>query len=138
VADRGIKKVIIPKSSLPSVNGLNQHIVRFRIVSEDRNRFSEWSQKFLVDGSTVSEIESEHIPGRVFTIVWNDPERRAAYDIFVKIDSDDYVYHGSSTSTTYSFINEATSTIRYAIQIQGIDKVFNQALKIYESESISS
>lgn len=139
MADQGIKKVVIPKASLPSVNSNNQYIVRFRVVSEDKNRYSEWSPNFLIDGSSVSTIDSDYIiSGRVVTIVWDDPDRRAAYDIFVKLDNNDYVYHGSSTATTYSFINQATTTLRYAIQVQSIDKVYNTSLRIYESGPISS
>lgn len=139
MADSGIKKVIIPKASLPSVNQLNQHIVRFRIVSEDRNRTSEWSQKFLINGSPVSQIDSEYmVSGRLVTIVWGTQDARAAYDIFVKLDSGDFLYHGSSSSTTYSFINQAVSTLKYAIQIQSIDRLYNPSLKIYESETITS
>lgn len=139
MADQGIKKVVIPKASLPSVNSNNQYIVRFRIISEDKNRYSEWSPKFLLNGSEVLEIDSDYVvSGRVVTIVWDDPDRRSAYDIFVKIDGAAYVYHGSSSSTTYSFINQATTTLQYAIQVQSIDKVYNPALRIYESEIISS
>lgn len=139
MADQGIKKVVIPKASLPSVNSSNQYIVRFRVVSEDKNRYSEWSPNFLIDGSTVSTIDSDYvISGRVVTIVWDDPDRRAAYDIFVKIDNNPYVYHGSSSITNYSFINQAETTLQYAIQVQSIDKAYNTSLRIYESPPISS
>lgn len=139
MADAGIKKVVIPKSSLPSVNQDNQYTVRFRIVSEDKNRYSEWSQKFVVAGSSVSEITSDYsVSGKIVTIVWEDPQTRSAYDIFVKLDSNPYVYHGTSTSTTYPFINQALSTMRYAIQIQSINKTYNPSLVVYESDPISS
>lgn len=139
MADQGIKKVIIPKSSLPSVSSNNEYIVRFRIISEDKNTYSEWSPKFLINGSTISEIDSDYlISGRVITIVWDDPDRRAAYDIFLKVGTGEYTYHGSSTATTYSFINPSTSTLQYVIQVQSIDKVYNPSLKIYESEVITS
>ena len=42
------KRVVIPKESLPDINVLTEaYEVRFRIVSDDRNRFSYWSPIFL-------------------------------------------------------------------------------------------
>lgn len=59
MADKNIKKVIINKASLPALNGdLEKYVVRYRIISEDRNRISHWSPQFyispnpLVPGST--------------------------------------------------------------------------------------
>ena len=44
MADAGIKKVIVQKKNLPSISGTNnKYIIRYRIVSEDRNRTSHWS-----------------------------------------------------------------------------------------------
>jgi hypothetical protein len=139
MADQGIKKVVIPRSSLPAVTQNNQHIVRFRIVSEDRNRTSEWSQKFFMSGSTISDIDSEHsVSGKVVSLVWDDPNRRAAYDIFAKFDNADFVYITTTSSTSHSFINQATTTFRYAIQVQAIGKVYSPDLVLYESEDIPS
>lgn len=137
MADPGIKKVIVPKSLLPAVNKDNEYIVRFRIVSENRNRISDWSKKFLVSASEVISADADFlIAGRVVTIVWNDPDKRPAYDIFVASDTSSFVFNGSSVSSTYSFINQATTTFKYAIQIQSIDKVYTPALVIYESNVI--
>jgi hypothetical protein len=139
MADSGIKKVLIPKAQLPSVSQDNKYTVRFRIVSEDRNRFSEWSQKFVVDGSPISTVTSDHsVSGKIITIVWQDPNPRSAYDIFVKLDNNPYVYHGTSTSTSYVFMNQAVSTLRYAIQVQGIGREYNPSLVIYQSNPIGS
>lgn len=44
-----IKKVIIPLSELPADSPiLDGYLVRFRIVSEDKNRTSHWSPIYLV------------------------------------------------------------------------------------------
>jgi hypothetical protein len=44
------KKIIIPRENLPNINVLTKNYeVRFRLVSEDRNRFSYWSPTFSVD-----------------------------------------------------------------------------------------
>jgi hypothetical protein len=47
MADSRVKKVVIPKSKLPAYSGENQsYIVRYRIVSEDKNRNSHWSPQY--------------------------------------------------------------------------------------------
>ncbi len=43
------KKIVIPKESLPNlIAGETQCFLRFRIVSEDRNRVSAWTPIFGV------------------------------------------------------------------------------------------
>lgn len=47
MADSNIKKIIIKKSDLPSPIGDNDILdynIRYRVISEDKNRFSHWSQ----------------------------------------------------------------------------------------------
>ena len=44
------KKLVIPRSSLPDINAITgKYEVRFRLTTEDRNRFSYWSPIFSVD-----------------------------------------------------------------------------------------
>lgn len=44
------KKIIIPKEELPPVRSdAEAYLVKFRIVSEDKNRFSYWSPVFKLD-----------------------------------------------------------------------------------------
>lgn len=44
------KKLIIPKESLPDINVFTENYeVRFRITTEDRNRFSYWSPIFSIN-----------------------------------------------------------------------------------------
>ena len=56
MADRGIKKAVVLSGDLPEpING-GQYLVRYRIVSEDRNRRSHWSPIYYVDSvSTIGE-----------------------------------------------------------------------------------
>jgi hypothetical protein len=140
MADAGIKKVTIPKSSLPSVSDSNQHLVRFRIVSDDRNRYSQWSPIYLVSGTSIEEIDADSFTsGRIVTIAWSDAQNRGSYDIFVRFDGGQYSYHGTADSTQYSFIIPATSpaiqTFQYAIQVVGVSQAYSPSLVLYESET---
>jgi hypothetical protein len=50
--DSGIKKVTIPEADLPDLlPGLTKYVVRFRFVSDDKNRTSHWSPSQEVDPS---------------------------------------------------------------------------------------
>lgn len=137
MADPVIKNVVIPRSELPSVNSQNQYVVRYRIVTDDRNRYSQWSPMFLVNGNSVSEVDADaSVSGRVISIVWSDPEPRSGYDVFVKFDGGQYAYHGKSSTTSYSLISQGTSSFQFLIQIEGMNKQVNESIKIYESEVI--
>lgn len=49
-ADSGIKKVTVPSADLPDLPvGTTKYIVRFRFVSDDKNRTSHWSPSQEVD-----------------------------------------------------------------------------------------
>ena len=139
MSDSGIKKVVISKAFLPDVTTENQYLVRYRIVSEDKNRVSGWSPIFQLDAKPVQPVDGDFsISGRVITLVWGDEESRPSYDIFVNFDNNGYTYHGTSLVHTYSLISPADATsFQFAIQVAGISKVRSEQLEIYESEEIA-
>ena len=47
-ADNNIKKITVLQSSLPSTSN---YTVRYRFVSEDKNRTSHWSPTYEIDTS---------------------------------------------------------------------------------------
>lgn len=69
------KKFIIPRSQLPDINFLNRgYQIRYRITTEDRNRFSSWTPIF----STMPEFTFETFGDVLIekhtgysTVVWN-------------------------------------------------------------------
>jgi len=69
------KKFIIPRESLPEINVFTEEYqVRFRITTEDRNRFSHWSPIFSVDPEfdfvTSGNVFVEKHTG-YSSIIWN-------------------------------------------------------------------
>lgn len=101
MADKGIRKAVYPQDSLPDINvDLEGYLVRYRIVSEDRNRTSHWSPIFLVKpgynfvtGNTDLSKVSNHI-----NIIWdpvriqkdgNDIRTAEEYDIWIRWDKED-------------------------------------------------
>lgn len=87
MADKGIKKVIIKNSQLPAINAdTDQYIVRYRVVSEDRNRFSHWSPQYLIDPLPIVVEEDTGITvaqtGTFLTVTWEE-STYDRYDVFV-------------------------------------------------------
>lgn len=128
------KVLRIPKNDLPPVESDNVYSIRFRVISEDKNRTSHWSPVFVVESTTPVPVSGEVVVnGPIIIAAWEDEEDRPQYDIFVKFDSDPYIYHGTTPIHTYTFLNEASSTVRVKVQIVGSAKTSNATLTIWES-----
>lgn len=128
----------ILKNQLPPVESDNVYSVRFRAISEDKNRISHWSPVFVIESTTPVPIDGDIvITGPLVISAWEDEENRPYYDVFVKFDSDPYIYHGTTPIHTYTFLNEASSTVRVKVQIVGSAKTSNATLTIWESDVTS-
>lgn len=129
-----IKKFRIPKNQLPPVDSDNMYSIRFRIISEDKNRVSHWSPIFLTESVTPQSVSGGlEIGSSTITAVWGDEEGRPNYDVFVKFDGGAYSYHGTTAVHSYSFLKTGTTNVRVAIQIAGSSKTRNAGLTIWES-----
>lgn len=138
----GPRKATIPKNDLPALSKIGKNVfgylTRYRIISEDRNRFSHWSPVFAVsvfdEDNPAPEVGGTiNVIGSAITIVWDDAADRPKYDVFVKFDENEYFYHGTSPIHTYSIINTENATDIYAaIQIEGVNKERSDVLTICE------
>jgi hypothetical protein len=136
VVDKGIKKAIVKMDNLPPVDKDNSFSIRYRIVSDDKNRVSSWSPTFNVANLPAILVPGAvNIANNVVTVVWTDnnlqPDREG-YDIFVKWDDGAYFHHGTSYMHNFSFLNQATSSVSVLIQLEGFEKTVNPLLKIFE------
>lgn len=60
------KKIIIPKEDLPAINAFTrQYEIRFRITTEDRNRFSYWSPIFSIRTEIFYEVGTLDLRGKI-------------------------------------------------------------------------
>jgi hypothetical protein len=137
--DSNIKKVIIQKSDLPPVfYDTGGYVVRYRIISDDRNRTSHWSPIFLLPAQKVNQVDGAVVfNNNVITATWGDEEDRPEYDVFVSFDGKTPFYHGTSPIHTYSFLNEEDAeTVLVIIQIASTLKKLNDSLRIYQSNTI--
>ena len=146
MADAGIKKVTIKKQELPPLVKLAEdtygHFLRYRIVSEDKNRFSHWSKMtpltvFSADSLPPLVDGALNITESSIAIVWGDELNRPKYDIFVRFDDGDFFYHGTSPIHTYLILREAGfSSVDVVIQIESADKEISEILIICELNAI--
>lgn len=148
-----VKKVTIEKKDLPPLSPNGEYLIRYRIISEDKNRTSHWSPVYSLDttavpvgdGTTVNFIRNVTSDVTVtptsIAINWGDDNNAALYDIFISVKISDtwssYIYHGSSPIHSYNFLKPETlgiTDIRIAIQLAGIEKVKSDILEISTKE----
>jgi hypothetical protein len=138
MSDSGIKKYTVLKKDLPPVNENNEYLVRYRIISEDRNRISHWSPIFTIESTATTSVSGQVLVNSgTVTAIWGDEENRPKYDVFVNFDSFGYVYHGTTPIHTYSLLSTGTSSVRVVVQIESIEKTRQAALTIFESSVVS-
>lgn len=121
------KKLLIPRQDLPDINAFTGAFdVRFRLTTEDRNRFSAWSPIFstvpgftYVSGDIDISKSSNHI-----NIIWdavsvekdgNFVLQAQRYDIWIKWSKNgpngDWIYKERVEGTSVSIIIPSTYTI---------------------------
>lgn len=122
MADQGIKKVTVLKNALPPINAEEEkYVVRYRIISEDRNRISHWSPQFSISPEPVSleAAEDQNIilefVGDSLIAKWNVSSR--AQEEFAKNPSlslssyDVYVAWGSQQGSTEPITSAYFATV---------------------------
>jgi hypothetical protein len=130
-----VKKAIIQKESLPPVDSESAgYVVRYRIISEDKNRTSHWSPTFVTNAVPVVSVSGAlSITSSIITAVWGDELNRPAYDVFVKFDSGSFFYHGTTPIHTYQFLNTGTTSVHVKVQIASSIKEVKAGLVIFDS-----
>jgi hypothetical protein len=141
VSNQIVKKVIIKKEDLPAFNGATQnYLVRYRIVSEDKNRTSHWSPYYSLAKPASQQINcSVEVSTNIVTMVWEQPSSPInQYDIYFKLDSQEWRYVASSISTQFStLIPESTETIQVAVQVPTYPKEYFPLAAIFTSAEIA-
>ena len=137
--DSGIKKVIIPKSSLPQRSGENSdYSVRFRVVSEDKNRSSHWSIKYSIPLANVSEIDYRVAGSQAhdtITTVWTpDAGTKSEFDVYVKWDSEEWQFVSTVFTTSHAnIIKTGAQTFQIAVQVPTFPKQRYAGSTLFES-----
>lgn len=143
---RGQEKVRVPKADLSEVSRLSDgtygYVLRYRIISEDQNRFSHWSPIKEIKIPQVSTVNgdvavSATTSGNIVQIVWEDPSNWPSYDIFLKLDGGQYAYRATTQTRQDSFlIGYSNNFFQVAIQVASNEKEKAASLTIFESQQI--
>lgn len=139
---RGQQKVRVSKSDLPEVSRLSDgsygYVVRYRIISEDQNRFSHWSPIREITMSEVTRVDGDvAVSGSIIQVVWGDEEDRPNYDVFVSFDGGEYIYHGTTPTHQYSLLAPYDALfVQVAVQVASAEKEKAEFLEIFESAQI--
>lgn len=110
MADAGISKVTIFKNELPAVNANTvSYSIRYRIVSEDKNRFSAWSPIVDLAAPATSLLQysiAANNSAKSVTVIWNpNPSLGITnYDVFVR-----WIGNGTDNTTNYPWAYVATT-----------------------------
>jgi hypothetical protein len=121
-------KFTIPLKNLPPPDKNGNHLLRFRVTTEDRNSISEWSKIFKVE--SLGQIDPEQVESNVTALTENGPfeitwqgdvvtsvssevsivNESQQYDIFVKWDTDPFYYFGRVTGNKVVVYKEPTAS----------------------------
>jgi hypothetical protein len=149
-------RVVVPVDQLPPTSSSAQHVVRFRIISEDRNRISDWSPIFVLESigqipsASVSYklVETGSTP-KILTLVWDGDYvsyhknlDSNQHDVFVSWNQGQYEYLGREVGNSFqvkapSGVNRAQFFVQMAsynsLHPPSIEPVKNDLLKIVET-----
>ena len=118
------KRIIISKDRLPDINSLtDSYAVRFRLITEDRNKLSYWSPIFYIspDFDYISgEIDIAKVSNHI-NIIWdavtiekdgNFVAQAQQYDVWLRWsknnENGDWIYKERLQGTSTSFIIPST------------------------------
>lgn len=131
MSDLGIKKIQIGQNILPSINSeIEGYFIRYRIVSDDKNRTSQWSPIFEINPGYTYDLgeivfsKNGSIAQQAWdsvTILKNENVIRKAdeYDIWIKWDRNDggdWIYKERIKGTNISFPIPSTYKINGIVQ----------------------
>ena len=143
MADAGIKKVIILKENLPAFLGeTQQYIVRYRIVSEDKNRISHWSTAYKLDKPDIDVIpysfSADSVAGTA-TAIWTPPLDVPSFDVYVNFnDSGNWSFVSTVSTNIYALlIPELSTAVQIAVQVPTFPKERFAGATLFESNSIA-
>jgi hypothetical protein len=141
MVDAGIKKVTIKNQEFPALVKLTDdtygHFLRYRIVSEDKNRFSHWSKMtpltvFSADSLPPQVSGALNLTDSSIAIVWDDEVNRPRYDIFVKFY---FVVNKASLTDNIAKVHTTVNhnlVVGDTVIVSGVNSVFNGEFVITE------
>lgn len=155
-------KFRVPVESLPPPNVNGRHLFRFRILSEDRNRFSQYSPLFTIESKgqilPLQTSAQVNISASVISIYWETPSiynigasavgasvlhnhesewKIHDADIFVSWNNNPFIYYGRSRDSEFGIIRqEGASSVRVIGQVANYPPKRNDLFKIFDTQAV--
>jgi hypothetical protein len=126
-----IKKARIVENRLPAINSITEgYEIRYRVVSEDKNRTSHWSPIFLVQpeftyvSGSIDHIKNESLN----TVIWSPVQIKKneslikeenIYDLWVRWDKDDggdWIYNSRVVGNSVILLSPNEYSINGVVQ----------------------
>lgn len=116
-----MSKLTISSVNLPPVNAQEKaYFVRYRIISEDRNRFSYWSPIYKIPFNFVFTTLSASVTyaNNLITAIWartvssshDLPYTPSSFDVWIKWSNSDWLYQGRIAGTFMTFQKNTGAT----------------------------
>ena len=142
MADQGIKKAVVKKEDLPSFNVITQrYSVRYRIVSDDKNRYSHWSPYHSLGVASEQELEcSVLVNNRIVNMVWAGPEDEivVSYDVYFKYGTAEWKYVATTLVNQFSrLIPASVSTLYVSLHRSTYPKTYSPSNAYFTSDPIT-
>jgi hypothetical protein len=137
-------RVVIKKADLPPINAEDDdYVLRFRLVSQDRNRTSFWTPLYQIYVQPVATISYDihkmnAVNGKVVNVFWDD-SASIEYDVYVKwyMTSSDpnavWEYKGTTRATTFNLIDPDAHSYQVAVQVSTYPKERFNNYTLFES-----
>jgi hypothetical protein len=126
MVDAGIKKVTVLKSDIKTISGNEQgYIVRYRIISEDKNRSSHWSPQYNLSAEPQDPISySINVDDihNTATVVWQNVPDVKEYDVYIKWDNTVWNYITTVASPSFPTLTTGHNSIELAVQVPTFPK----------------
>jgi hypothetical protein len=155
-----IKKIRIAKDKLPFLGGINGfYNVRFKIMSEDKNRSSAWSPIYTLNTANISSssslltksvqiVKKKSATIGIYTvdISWSVPQNLQlnSFDIYIKTylsgNASTYQYVGTVNSSSYHAVfdkaNQTVDKVDILVQVPTIIKEVIASAKLFDKLNI--
>lgn len=131
MADSGIKKVTVLSDNLPTINNnVGGYAVRYRIISDDKNRVSHWSPTYYISAQNESSSLLPNISktGFAVSVVWDKVSIKKDDVVIGKVNNYDvWIKWGKSGQGDWLFYdrvqtNSLTTLIPTTYFKDGIDQ----------------
>lgn len=156
-------KFRVPVENLPAPNINGRHLFRFRVLSEDRNRYSQYSPLFTIESKgQIFPLETTAVisaSGGAVLVYWETPSiyntgasavgasvqhnhesewRVHDADVFVSWDSNAFIYYGRTDNSEIALIPpDGVSSVRVVGQVANYPPTRSDLFKLFDTGTVA-